>query len=217
MIIDIDIKIADDSGKVIHRFAKQFDERMGSEQNYNVRNGIKKEFQDFLNEYLSASGHTIRERLISSTRDFSSPGFIPYEKVGNKEYDALRNGLEYNISIGNRSVFVGKIPIDRVRRIERVQEVINSEEQRQRDATAENAQQSLTSLKGGASVPIREISSEKRTVFESKHKTTDSKEQQIKSLQTAVTKYEASFCVEETKSSNFEVENAAELSEEKEK
>jgi hypothetical protein len=200
MIIDIDIKIADNDGKVIHRFAKQFDERVGSEQNYNVRNGIKKEFQDFLNEYLSASGRTIRERLISNTQALYSTMKLPYETFIQEEEESQGNGLEYKISIGNRSVFMGKIPIERVRRIERVQEAIHLEEQRKEESVPENIRQSMAELKGAV------------TDFEAKQKGADSKERQMKNIQSAVTKYEATFCVEETKKNNYESENEPENS-----
>ncbi|BCJ94066.1 hypothetical protein acsn021_16350 [Anaerocolumna cellulosilytica] len=198
MIIDIDIKIADNNGKVIHRFAKQFDERVGGEQNYNVRNGIKKEFQDFLNEYLSASGRTIRERLIS-TQIMYLPGKLPYETFVREE--GLENGLEYKISIGNRSVFMGNIPIERVKRIERIQEAIQSEKQRKEASVPENIRQSIAELKGAVSG------------FEMKQKETDSQERQKKNIQSAVTKYEATFCVEETKKNNYDLEDGKEIPE----
>ena len=110
MLIDIDIKIADNSGNLVHHFEKRFDDEDTAclEQLKNNYGG--ESFDNFLSEYMSFSGHAVKEKLISG----HAAGINPHDSLSSVataqlEKETVRaevNGnIEYQISIGNKPVF----------------------------------------------------------------------------------------------------------------
>lgn len=128
MIIDIDIKIADGEGNLIHRYGKHFDESINSKNVIGSINDLGKSFEDFLSEYMSFHGRMIREKLINETNWQSHPSvMVPnsdeYVSYGgasqeicdfSSDEDALdtysNSEMEYRIRIGNNKILTGKIP-----------------------------------------------------------------------------------------------------------
>lgn len=128
MIIDIDIKIADGEGNLIHRYGKHFDENIASKNVIGSINDIGKSFEDFLSEYMSFHGRMIREKLINETNWHSHPfamvtnpdEYVSYDGdlqetcniySGEDVSDTYSNSeMEYRIRIGNKKVLTGKIP-----------------------------------------------------------------------------------------------------------
>ena len=117
MIIDIDIKIADGDGNLLHRLEKRIDKFDYISESPDLNSGIDKSFEDFLSEYLSHSGRVIRERLIYDIK-IPPEGNIgtkfPMEQE-NSPSNESRNQInerdvEYRISIGSKNVFMGKFP-----------------------------------------------------------------------------------------------------------
>lgn len=63
MVINIDIKIADDDGNLLQRFEKRFDGNITISDKNGLDNKLGESFEDFLSEYMSFSGRTLRENL----------------------------------------------------------------------------------------------------------------------------------------------------------
>jgi hypothetical protein len=63
MVINIDIKIADDDGNLLQRFEKRFDENITASDKIGLNKNLGESFEDFLSEYMSFSGRTLRENL----------------------------------------------------------------------------------------------------------------------------------------------------------
>lgn len=118
MVIDIDIKIADGNGKLLHRFERSFDESTVSTNQGETISDLGKCFEDFLSEYMSISGRMIREKLIG---EYTNTVFDQYsfEDSGNDEIqidcDDLKNlsdtEMEYKIRLGSKKILIGKIPL----------------------------------------------------------------------------------------------------------
>lgn len=132
MIIDIDIKIANSDGKMIHRFSKRFDEKLEISDKINKGSGISKDFEDFLSEYLTSSGRSYREKLITypDTSAFDQNSRDQTEGEGPVMEKDTTGGItdsemEYKIFLGNNKVLTGKIPFERLNRLNRVADVIN--------------------------------------------------------------------------------------------
>lgn len=135
MIIDIDIQVSDENGKRIHRFAKRFDENTNTSEDFSKSTASKGKFEEFLAEYLSASGRTIRDKLINDLYPYNSnlnnnKNFKKFDFNSDKAVSDSSDGeLEYKISIGNRSVLIGKIPLQRFNRLAKLSENLNKREQ----------------------------------------------------------------------------------------
>lgn len=106
MIIDIDIKIADSDGKLLHRLEKRIDKFDFSNENLNFNLDMGKSFENFLSEYMSYSGRVIRERLIQNLRTSLTDNQFK-TKLMNQEAE---REVEYRISVGASNVFIGKFP-----------------------------------------------------------------------------------------------------------
>jgi hypothetical protein len=65
MVINIDIKIADDDGNLLQRFEKQIDGTITTSDKIGLNKKLGESFEDFLSEYMSFSGRTLRENLSS--------------------------------------------------------------------------------------------------------------------------------------------------------
>ncbi len=126
MIIEIDIRIEDSDGRVLHRFENKYDDKLSTSiesQDYTDDAGM--DFCDFLSEYLSCSGSLLREKLFQGNytmkRDrYRRKGKKTLSKHSNEtnpnsEVSQVRNledsELEYRIRIGDDKVLVGKIPL----------------------------------------------------------------------------------------------------------
>jgi hypothetical protein len=101
MIIDIDIKISDSDGRILHHEEKQFNKLDDSHKNLNFNIDLGKSFECFLSEYMSYSGRLIRDRLISED--------MPYTTA-----DSIENEVEYRIRIGSNHLFTGKFPVNKI-------------------------------------------------------------------------------------------------------
>ncbi|QHQ61658.1 hypothetical protein Ana3638_13480 [Anaerocolumna sedimenticola] len=133
MLIDIDIKIADNEGKLIQHFSKRFDEKLNIPENVEKRSGIKREFEEFLAEYLTASGRTVREKLIYSPYipDFPQSTFASVTGNGllaeeEPAYEFTNNEMEYKIRIGKNQVITGTIPFERISRLGKIADVLET-------------------------------------------------------------------------------------------
>lgn len=135
MIIDIDIKIANSKGKLIHTFSKRFNEKLDLSEAIENEKGISKDFEDFLNEYLTESGRAVRKKLITPMYENSQ------KKQAIKEKDDLwwddrsdkisDSEMEYRIRIGKNKVIAGKIPFQRLNRLNSVTDVLDTVEDEQ--------------------------------------------------------------------------------------
>ena len=116
MLINIDIKIADNDGNLVHHLNKHFnDEDSACLEKLNT-NYLGESFENFLSEYMSFSSYAVRERLISCSNSATSNP-IPsdsFEEINASESRAInhieKSAIEYKIRIGNKNVFVGSIP-----------------------------------------------------------------------------------------------------------
>ncbi len=145
MVIDIDIKIANSNGKLIHRFSKQFDEKLEVSEKIEKDTGLSKDFEDFLTEYLSASGRSVREKLISYTdmpADLQSNMYLT--EAGDSDPDGEGadripdSEMEYKIRIGNNKVIAGKIPFHRLSRLNAVADVLDKADREYEEASGKN-------------------------------------------------------------------------------
>lgn len=153
MIIDIDIKIADSEGKLVKRFTKRFDEKAETAEKVKNKEGLSKDFEDFLSEYLSASGRQVRERLITypgmetsfnDKRNTTKAQGLHREEE--KEYGLMDSEMEYKIRIGNHKVIAGKIPFHRLSRLHSLADALEK---------AENENLTLSGEEGsGESYPV---------------------------------------------------------------
>lgn len=73
MVINIDIKIADDEGRILKRFEKQFGDDIIDSENFFINKQLDRSFEDFLSEYMSVSGRTLRERLAPLNKTVFDP------------------------------------------------------------------------------------------------------------------------------------------------
>jgi hypothetical protein len=118
MIIDIDIKIAGCDGTLLHRFEKRFDEMDIPIEKYDYDTEAGKNFEDFLSEYMSSSGRTIREKLIHNynttfEQSNSDSKVDVYESTKENTLDRFNAGeMEYNIRIGNKKLYTGVISLN---------------------------------------------------------------------------------------------------------
>ncbi len=132
MIIDIDIKIANSSGKLVHSFSKRFNEKLDLSDNIEKDNGMSKDFEDFLAEYLTASGRVVRKKLITEM-----PGSLQNNtgvRSGDGRYweeteDGITDSeMEYRIRIGKNKVIAGRIPFQRLNRLNSVTDALDKAE-----------------------------------------------------------------------------------------
>ena len=119
MLIDIDIKIADNSGNLVHHFEKRFDDADTAclEQLKNDYGG--ESFDNFLSEYMSFSGHAVKEKLISGhAADINTNGSLSSVTTDPLEKEAVTaavdGNIEYQISIGNKPVFARTISYSQI-------------------------------------------------------------------------------------------------------
>lgn len=118
MVIDIDIKIADSNGKILHRFENQFDDKDASLTGRKYNNA-RSNFEDFLAEYLSCSGFALREKLINDHFTIplgknDTPDTTESTKISADDnmISQLENSeLEYRIKLSKNKVLTGKIPL----------------------------------------------------------------------------------------------------------
>lgn len=117
MVIDIDIRIADSKGKILHHFENQYNEK-DSSFNRQENNIAGYDFEDFLAEYLSFSGFALREKLIKDSfsipacQNQSEPETIPDIPEDDYDINKLKDSeLEYRIRLGKNKVLIGKIPL----------------------------------------------------------------------------------------------------------
>lgn len=115
MFIDIDIKISDNDGKLLHRFEKQFDEDIAYPEKLN-NNYLGEDFEGFLSEYMSSRGLAMRERLISDYYAVSSDHSTVDSSDGlslmnNETFDPSDSEMEIKIRIGRKNVFIGRVPM----------------------------------------------------------------------------------------------------------
>lgn len=120
MVIDIDIKIADGNGKLLHRFEKCFEEGNNTSRNGAYLSDIGKSFEDFLAEYMSFSGRFIREKIMNNYHNMLYEQYNNTSHVNNtieteNEYDYNIDDaeMEYKIRIGSKKILIGKIPINK--------------------------------------------------------------------------------------------------------
>jgi len=116
MLIDIDIKIADNDGTLVHHFEKRFDDEDTVCLEKLNNNHFGESFEDFLSEYMSFSGHAVREKLNSGNTDSTSLiPCIPPDRTNLIKRGVLSNlensEIDYRIRIGNKNVFIGRIPL----------------------------------------------------------------------------------------------------------
>ncbi len=132
MIIDIDIKIANSSGKLVHSFSKRFNEKLDLSDKIEKDNGISKDFEDFLAEYLTASGRVVRKKLITEMPE-SLQNNSGLRSESGRYWEEIDDGItdsemEYRIRIGKNKVIAGKIPFQRLNRLNSVTDALDKAE-----------------------------------------------------------------------------------------
>lgn len=131
MIIDIDIKIANSSGKLVHSFSKRFNERLDLSDNIEKDNGMSKDFEDFLAEYLTASGRVVRKKLITEVSGGIQNSGLKSEagRYWEETDDGITDSeMEYRIRIGKNKVIAGRIPFQRLNRLNSVTNALDKAE-----------------------------------------------------------------------------------------
>ncbi len=128
----IDIKITNSDGKIVHHFKKQFDEKLTDSDKIEKNFEISKDFEEFLAEYLSASGRKIRERLMYYT-DMQAVAQCNADQAAKEslimEEEAEEIGdseMEYKIRIGDNKVIAGKIPFHRWERLNKIADALDT-------------------------------------------------------------------------------------------
>lgn len=129
MIIEIDIRIEDSDGRVLHRFENKYDDKVSAiKESQDYTDDVGMDFCDFFSEYLSCSGAILREKLFQgnytmkrdrskrkvkkSTTNHHNEFNPDYEINPNSKVTHLEDSeLEYRIRIGDDKVLVGKIPL----------------------------------------------------------------------------------------------------------
>ena len=135
MLIDIDIKIADNEGKLIRHFSKRFDEQLNIPDKIGKGNGVKKEFEEFLAEYLTPSGRFVREKLICEPYMpdiYHYNSVIPTDKNLFTEEDLKGtlafSGLEYKIRFPDQKEITGEIPFYKLKRLHKLTNALDAAE-----------------------------------------------------------------------------------------
>lgn len=131
MIVDVDIRISNDEGKQIQRFVKHFDGRFDSYDNSIEDNDRNKEFEEFLAEYLTASGRTRRNQLVEVLPMQGDTSAYLLNTLGSQVRDQTagrRNDLEYTIRIGEEQSISGKIPLHKLVKLSELSEQTNQEQ-----------------------------------------------------------------------------------------
>ncbi|GEM_PF-3084033 len=144
MVIDIDIKIADNEGKQVHHFIKRFDEKLKDSEQFYAESRINMDFEKFLAGYLSASGRTIREKLIYPDTPIS--GRNHRERTAGESLSAVEgtadgyavSELEYKIRIGNNKVIAGKIPFHKLDRLNKATDALYTPDDNSYNASVNN-------------------------------------------------------------------------------
>lgn len=133
MIIDIDIKIADGDGNLLHRLEKHIDKFDYTNEKINFNLDMGKNFEYFLSEYMSYSGRVIREKLIHTGENplllnMVGPNDMEQEMNRSKESrnQMSEHEVEYRISIGKSHVFTGKFPFEHPAPIRTLEDDLNS-------------------------------------------------------------------------------------------
>jgi hypothetical protein len=192
MVIDIDIKIANSNGQLIHRFSKRFDEKAETAEKINNA-GLSKDFEDFLSEYLSVSGRSIREKLISypETPLLGQSMEEEEENLYGKDpsvNDYADSEMEYKIRIGKDKVIAGRIPFHRLTRLNTVTDALEREEISDRSMTEPQ------SISGGAYYQDFGGGTADNPIINRNKDTMGDLEKNLKNLMIqAVEKYESSF------------------------
>jgi hypothetical protein len=87
-------------------------------EKYDYDTEAGKNFEDFLSEYMSSSGRTIREKLIHNynttfEQSNSDSKVDVYESTKENTLDRFNAGeMEYNIRIGNKKLYTGVISLN---------------------------------------------------------------------------------------------------------
>lgn len=158
MVIEIDIKIEDSDGRVLHRFENKFDEQDRTYDTQEYDGGIDMDFDEFLSEYLSYSGYLLREKLFSELGSAAAKKAKNMRRSKAKKTPGVKEAvsfedseLEYRIRIGDNKVLIGKIPLKLEPSTNNVKLLLCSEEDTPLQSTA-------SSSPDDASVPISEAS-----------------------------------------------------------
>lgn len=193
MILDIDIRVSNDNGVQVHQFTKHFDSRFEGKKIEGGNNSISKNFEEFLSEFLSGSGRTIRDQLITQKDAYIDT---------RKSFSNSNNNIEYTLKLGDAQSVSGKIPLDKLFRLSEISKIANAED-RVDLATLNLADEETLYSEKATFSSYDETLIMKRTPFRN---TIDLEEvdkmfQQI--ITNAVAKYEDSFYVSNQENSSF--------------
>lgn len=200
MVIDIDIKIANSNGQLIHRFSKRFDEKAESAEKIN-NEGLSKDFEDFLAEYLSDSGRSIRDRLMNDPEAHlaaqrmveKDEAMELYEEESTAD-DCPDSEMEYKIRIGKDKVIAGKIPFHRLARLNTVKDALERDELSDKAMEEPHRDSAHSSDPFNGTAGSRTKHSTETRIKNRKKDTIGDLEMNLKNLMIqAVEKYESSF------------------------
>lgn len=95
MIIDIEIKIADDNGITLKHYRKRLDGDGDKTIRLEDITGTEVSFKELLDRYLSHSGRKIREKLLPSAKQYgrkfcAAASFKKFEKLETKRQELVR-------------------------------------------------------------------------------------------------------------------------------
>lgn len=91
MIIDIEIKIADDNGITLKHYVKRLDEHTEGTIRLEDITGTGESFKELLDKYLTHSGRKVREKLIPSAKQYSDKfcTTLSVKKLENKNRETV--------------------------------------------------------------------------------------------------------------------------------
>lgn len=95
MIIDIEIKIADDNGITLKHYVKRMDDCTDGTIRLSDITGAGESFKELLDKYLSHSGRKVRDKLIPSGRQYTEKhrSLAAIKKLENKSKELMHPTL----------------------------------------------------------------------------------------------------------------------------
>ncbi|SHO43409.1 hypothetical protein [Anaerocolumna xylanovorans] len=95
MIIDIEIKIADDNGITLKHYVKRLDDCTDGTIRLEDITGTGESFKELLDKYLSHSGRKVRDKLLPSARQYTEKhrNGITIKRLENKSRELIHHTL----------------------------------------------------------------------------------------------------------------------------
>lgn len=100
MIIDIEIKIADDNGITLKHYVKRLNDPADGTIRLEDITGTGESFKELLDKYLSHSGRKVRDKLIPSARQYREPLLttVTLKRLESKSRELIHQTLSQAVS-----------------------------------------------------------------------------------------------------------------------